>query len=1003
MLDDVGGGGLALDTPADPGPLTGPHDGDDLDPEATDAMGRVDFGALRVPVPSRGKVTVEPTANGRMQAVHITMPEGRLSVSALAAPKSSKLWPELSREIDASLRDGGATVRSFSGDWGRELHATSGAATSVFVGVDGARWMLYGVATGPSSQAEALDGELRRVLRGTVVMRGKSPYPVRTILPLVVPEHLAEAADAPAGEQAAGRKAGQKSGAGKSGVQKKAALEAAQKQAAEKKAAEKKAAEKKAAQKRAAQKKSAQERAAHQEFGQAEHPAEGRRSPRTAAVSGPVRELDGGTGAWRAAEADAARAAGTGADQAQAARRTAAASWRPGPAVPRSEGPPPVEPDAAGGLLPPDPPVRPADPGARRLREQGAGVQPLERREPLDEGYGAGAAPDPAVAGRRRLREDPGPVVPAADLDSGPGRRHLREPESPQVHDAAPVGRRLLGDPPAGGSTTGTGRRRLHAPEAVEGVSGTGRRSLREPDASAGDVSATGRRRLRESESGVSGTGRRALREPGSAGADVSGTGRRSLREPDASAGDVSATGRRRLRESESGVSGTGRRALREPGSAGADVSGTGRRALREPAVADTDVSATGRRHLQEPPPPSSVEATGAQQWEPAPPPASSGGRRRLRDAEPSEGQAGRRRRDPDLSTVPAVDPPAVDVPTVAAPGIDDWSPDPAGTAFPGRPVNGSRSPVEPDPVRSSWSGEPTGLGGPIEATAESAPAPAPDQWRPLDPGAGLPADGSRPGGRRRLQEPDPDASGWTTGLGRGGGGDAGWSPGNEQQWEPDGPSALDGAWNGAAADRWDPEPAAPLREPDPASLDPYAPPAWSAGLPAGGGRRRRREPDTAEPAEDLLGLRAGPDAAPSADAAPSGGRRRRRAAPEPDEDRRPDLDRGNPDRGGQRTLGSEYLIGTSEQDASWAAFLDRFGAPDAAVAPDAVAPDVAAPDVAAPDVAAPDVAMPDRAEGDGGRHATGSPEVVPPTERLRALLGDVDPARPRGRHHRES
>lgn len=170
--------------------FAGPHDADDLDRELIDAAGNVDFGAVRVPVPERGSVTVEPSENGRMQAVHISLPEGRLSVSALAAPKSSRLWPDLATEIDASLREGGARVRSFQGEWGRELHATSGAATSVFVGVDGARWMLYGVATGPTRDAPPLLDELRRMVRGTIVVRGRSPYPVRTVLPLETPAHL---------------------------------------------------------------------------------------------------------------------------------------------------------------------------------------------------------------------------------------------------------------------------------------------------------------------------------------------------------------------------------------------------------------------------------------------------------------------------------------------------------------------------------------------------------------------------------------------------------------------------------------------------------------------------------------------------------------------------------------------------------------------------------------------------------------------------------------------
>jgi Protein of unknown function (DUF3710) len=184
--------------------LVGPHDADEVEPRLLDSPGLADFGGVRVPVPRRGSVTVDPAENGRMQAVHVALPEGRLSVSALAAPKSSRLWPELAKEIDASLRDGGARVRSFQGEWGRELHATSGAATSVFVGVDGARWMLYGVATGPTRDAARLLDDLRRMVRGTIVVRGAAPYPVRTVLPLEMPPHLAPDAGAAAGAPEAG-------------------------------------------------------------------------------------------------------------------------------------------------------------------------------------------------------------------------------------------------------------------------------------------------------------------------------------------------------------------------------------------------------------------------------------------------------------------------------------------------------------------------------------------------------------------------------------------------------------------------------------------------------------------------------------------------------------------------------------------------------------------------------------------------------------------------------
>jgi hypothetical protein len=183
---EAGGVGKAQGRDATAEAPGGPHDEDDVDPAAS--AGLVDFGAVRVPVPAGATVSTDAApAGGAPQAVHMTLPEGRLSVSALAAPRSERLWPELAKEIIAALRDGGARVRSFPGDWGRELHVETDGTKSLFVGVDGPRWMVYGVATGPAVDADALDAELRRLLRGTVVVRGRAPYPVRTVLPLTLP------------------------------------------------------------------------------------------------------------------------------------------------------------------------------------------------------------------------------------------------------------------------------------------------------------------------------------------------------------------------------------------------------------------------------------------------------------------------------------------------------------------------------------------------------------------------------------------------------------------------------------------------------------------------------------------------------------------------------------------------------------------------------------------------------------------------------------------------
>lgn len=165
----------------------GPYDSEDVEAPALD--GALDFGSLRVPLPARAQLQVEGGSE-LLRAVHVLVPSGRVSLSALAAPRSTPLWRELSQEIGDSLSSEGARVRSEWGEWGREVQAGSNGALSRFIGVDGPRWMLYGVATGPAESAAELAVTLRRMIRETVVVRGVEPLPVKTVLPLRLPEHL---------------------------------------------------------------------------------------------------------------------------------------------------------------------------------------------------------------------------------------------------------------------------------------------------------------------------------------------------------------------------------------------------------------------------------------------------------------------------------------------------------------------------------------------------------------------------------------------------------------------------------------------------------------------------------------------------------------------------------------------------------------------------------------------------------------------------------------------
>ena len=158
-----------------------------------DGIARIDLGSVRVPVPEGAQVQVEmDPPSGSVKAVHIVTEQGQVTVSAYAAPRSGGLWQEVSAELTEQLRSDGAKVAPGSGEWGPELSAVVGDVALRFVGVDGPRWMLRGVIAGPQSQAAAAPGVLSEIVRGTIVVRGEAPMPVRAPLPITLPEAVAE-------------------------------------------------------------------------------------------------------------------------------------------------------------------------------------------------------------------------------------------------------------------------------------------------------------------------------------------------------------------------------------------------------------------------------------------------------------------------------------------------------------------------------------------------------------------------------------------------------------------------------------------------------------------------------------------------------------------------------------------------------------------------------------------------------------------------------------------
>lgn len=185
--DDVSDAG-SYEEFTEPEVVRGPYD---LEDAPADNIQRLDLGSVRFPIPEGSQLQVQIDPAGPVQAVHVITPIGQLTISAFAAPKTTGLWSEVRAELAEQLRRDGARVRIEQGEWGSEVSAESPMAILRFVGVDGPRWLLRGVAAAPAEHAQACAKLLYELVDATVVVRGQDPLPVRTPLPLELPEEIA--------------------------------------------------------------------------------------------------------------------------------------------------------------------------------------------------------------------------------------------------------------------------------------------------------------------------------------------------------------------------------------------------------------------------------------------------------------------------------------------------------------------------------------------------------------------------------------------------------------------------------------------------------------------------------------------------------------------------------------------------------------------------------------------------------------------------------------------
>jgi len=176
---------------------TGPWDHDD---RPDDEVKRVDLGGLMIPVPSETEVRVDVNPEGEVVAATLVRGTSAMQVSAFAAPRTYGIWGEVREEIAAALRQGGGQAEDADGPYGTELHAAVptqvpgkgiAPAPARFIGVDGPRWFLRALLTGPAANDPAAAAALEAALKDIVVVRGSEAMAVRDPLALRLPKDVA--------------------------------------------------------------------------------------------------------------------------------------------------------------------------------------------------------------------------------------------------------------------------------------------------------------------------------------------------------------------------------------------------------------------------------------------------------------------------------------------------------------------------------------------------------------------------------------------------------------------------------------------------------------------------------------------------------------------------------------------------------------------------------------------------------------------------------------------
>ncbi|MGA1532695.1 MAG: DUF3710 domain-containing protein [Aquiluna sp.] len=155
----------------------------------------LDFGAIRISPHPEMKIRADvDEKTKRVIALTLEVDSHRIQLQAFAATKTEGLWSTTLRALVDGIGSQGGQAEQLNGLLGPELHASVPAIAgqtkvmrkSVFVGVDGPRWFLRGVMSGPELLGPNYE-RLVSIFRSTAVNRGDIAMPPGDLLPLKLP------------------------------------------------------------------------------------------------------------------------------------------------------------------------------------------------------------------------------------------------------------------------------------------------------------------------------------------------------------------------------------------------------------------------------------------------------------------------------------------------------------------------------------------------------------------------------------------------------------------------------------------------------------------------------------------------------------------------------------------------------------------------------------------------------------------------------------------------